>query len=135
MKNAVAASWRRNGGTHLSVSQARIEQLAAVRGWIEPVFTRTDPVTGKQHRLITQADGAKIAAGYACGECGAVYDMVMPGCAVCGEPIGLQLAPMRDEWTDHLADRAAGGVEGRPVSTDEFLAEIAADRDIDHRKL
>lgn len=114
------------------VTQQRVDELNQVVDWIQPVFTRTDPHTGEQHRLITANDAAKISAGYACGECGAVYRIVMPQCAVCREPIGLQLEPMRPEWPAHLADREQV-VGGSPVGFDEFMAEVLADPEIEQR--
>lgn len=117
------------------VGQSRIDELSSVRGWIEPEFVHTDPVTGKQHRLITLEDGEMIAQGYACGECGAKYDMVMPRCVVCREPIALDLAPMRPEWTQHLADRASGASGGKPLDVETFLAEVARDPDVEQRRL
>ena len=121
------------------VTQSRVDELNMVRGWIEPVFVREDPVTGEQHRLITAEDGARIAAGYACGECGAVYDIVMAACAVCSRPIGLELAPMRPEWETKLAERRGeltdAPVASNPFSPDEFFRRVAADPEIEQRRL
>jgi hypothetical protein len=115
--------------------QSRVEELSAVKGWITPVFTREDPVTKELHHLISMEDGERIARGYACGECGAIYDMVMPACVVCSEPIALELAPMRQEWTDHLKDREELPQYGKPLSADEFIAEVMKDPNIEQRKL
>jgi hypothetical protein len=120
------------------ITQQRLDELSAVRGFIQEVFVHEDPVTGKRHRLISAEDGERIAQGYACGECGAIYDMVMPRCVACGQPIGLNLAPMRPEWEQHLADRADGytaPIAQNPLSPDEFIRSVRADRDIEQRKL
>lgn len=120
------------------MTQERIDELNRVKGWIEPVFVHEDPMTGRQHRLITQADGEMIAAGYACGECGAKYDMVMPSCTVCYKPIGLELAPMREEWAQHLSDRDEGyapSIAKNPFSPDTFIEGVKRDKDIEQVKL
>jgi hypothetical protein len=122
-----------------TVTQQRVDELNAVRGWIQPVFTRHDPLTGKPHRLITEEDGRKIAAGYACGECGAIFDIVRVQCPVCHTQMGLVEEPMREEWLPHLRDRMNG--DAPPVARnpfadrDEFFRQVAADPDVEHRKL
>lgn len=124
-----------------TITQERVDELNRVRGWIQPVFTHEDPVTGRRHRLITQEDGEKIALGYACGECGAVYDMVMAACVVCHKPIALELAPARPEWGQHLADRESGYTAPiaqnpfAPGTADAAIWDIQNDPDVEHRKL
>jgi hypothetical protein len=122
-----------------TVTQDRVDELNAVRGWIQPVFMHEDPVTGKQHRLITEDDGRRIAAGYACGECGAVYDIVRVSCAVCSSPMVLVEEPAREEWLPHLRDRlnnVAPPVARNPFADrDEFFRSVAADPDVEQRKL
>lgn len=75
--------------------------LQAVKGWIVPVYTRTDPVTGKQLAGLRHADGMKVANGYACAECladfGGVY---MPSCPACGHErdVSRDIQPEPDFW-------------------------------------
>ena len=122
------------------VTQKRLDELSSVRRFITPVFEHEDPVTGRKHRLITQSDAEMIAQGYACGECGAVYDMVMPKCVVCFQPIGLDLAPMRPEWEQHLRDRREAFSHPTPVNplangVDDVIRRVRENPDVEQVKL
>lgn len=120
------------------VTQDRVDELNQVQDWIQPVFIHEDPLTGKQHRLITEEDGRKIMAGYACGGCGAVFNLIRVDCAVCHGAMGFVEEPMREEWLPHLRDRmnnVAPTVASNPFDRDEFFRSVMNDPDIEQRKL
>lgn len=131
----------RNGRPLLSISHTtRAEQInALVVGWMVPVMKRTDPYTGDVLNGLGPVDFGRVRAGHGCPKCLAMFNTYLPVCPVCDYQRDIA-ADIQDKapqhWVDHLKDRYAEDQQGgTPVSFDEFMGEVLADPDIEHRRL
>lgn len=119
------------------IDQQQVDAInELVVGWMEPVFKRTDPVTGHVLNGLGPSDFRRVQAGYGCPRCLAIFRTYLVSCPVCRFVRNLEedvVAPPQ-HWVDHLKDREA--VEsGVPLSFDEFMSEVLSDPDIEKQRL
>lgn len=122
--------------------QAKAEDInAVVKGFLIPVF-RMDPETGQKLAGLDTESFQKVAQGYACAnaDCLAEFKTYTVICPVCGytRDIAHDLVAPPEHWVKHLEDRDAGyapTVARNPFSPDEFFREVAADPDVEQRRL
>lgn len=120
------------------IDQKKVDAIdALVVGWMEPVFTREDPTTGELLNGLGPSDFHRVVAGYGCPKCCAKFKTYLVTCPVCGFTRNLEediVAPPRD-WVEHLEERNAAWADSKPLSADEFIAEVMRDPDIEQRRL
>lgn len=120
------------------IDQGKVDSIdRLVVGWMEPVFTREDPATREILNGLAPADFNRVLAGYGCPRCCAKFKTYLVTCPVCAFTRNLDedvVAPPTD-WVDHLAERQEAWQGGKPLSADEFFAEVMRDRDIEKRRL
>ena len=120
------------------IDQKKIDAIdALVVGWMDPVFTREDPVTREILNGLGPEDFNRVLAGYGCPKCCAKFKTYLITCPVCSFTRNLEediVAPPQ-HWVDHLKDREEAWTGGRPLTADEFFAEVAKDKDIEQRRL
>ena len=110
--------------------------LAAVVGFLTPVYSQDLPNGRQMHAMGSRADFDKIETGYACGGCLAVFNTFVQVCPVCGVQRGeLSNQQHPREWDDFYSEHLNGGVTGRANTPHDMLARVAADKDIDQAKL
>lgn len=108
-----------------------------VTGWMIPVMKRTDPSTGEVLNGLGLADFGRVKAGHGCPKCLAKFNTYMPVCPACdyARDVLSDVAETPQYWVDHLEDRANGSQGGRPLTADEFIAEVMADPDIEQHHI
>ena len=117
-----------------SLIDAKERMDALVDGFMIPVFH--DPLTGMNG--LAPADFARVRHGYGCAKCLAKYKTYLVRCPVCGleRDVLRDFEEAPDLWVEHLHDRHKGETERtRPLTFDEFMAEVARDPDIERVKL
>lgn len=115
---------------------AAINEL--VTGWMVPVFKRTDPFNGRVLNGLGPDDFQRVQAGYGCPDCLAVFKTYLAVCPACGftRNVADDVEAPPADWVAHLEDRRNGTGPANPLASfDEFMAEVNADRDIEHRRL
>jgi hypothetical protein len=107
-----------------------------VVGWMVPIYWQEDPITKKRLNGLGPKDFARVMDGYGCPECLAIFNTYLPVCVVCGfrRDIQADVQNAPQHWVDHLNDRQGEPV-GKPVDIDDFLREVAADKDVEQIKL
>lgn len=119
------------------IDQARVDAInELVVGWMDPIFTREDPITKQVLNGLGPEDFTRVKSGYGCPKCLAIFKTYLVQCPVCKFTRNLEediVAPPQ-HWVDHLADRARLP-EGTPVSFDDFMREINADPNIEKQRL
>lgn len=120
------------------IDQKKIDSInALVVGWMEPVMYRTDPVTGEVLNGLGPSDFNRVKSGYGCPKCCAKFKTYLVVCPVCAYQRNLEedvVAPPQ-HWVDHLEERNAAWADSRPISADEFFADVMRDSDIEKQKL
>jgi len=107
-----------------------------VVGWMQPIYWQEDPVTKRRLNGLGPKDFARVMAGYGCPECLAIFNTYLPVCPACQfrRDIQADVQNTPQHWLDHMDD-LKGEAQGTPVSIDDFLREVAADKDIEQIKL
>lgn len=119
-----------------SLEERKRELDTLVAGWMEPVFKRTDPATGRVLNGLAPADFARVTSGYGCADCLAKFTTYLITCPVCGwtRDLAADIQDAPDYWRQHLDDRASGyapPIRRAATSIDEIMREIAADKEVD----
>ena len=123
-----------------------MRDLDAVRGFLTPAMTGLDPGGRTLNAFSNPSDVHMIEQGYACGECCAIFTGFRLDCPLCGLPthVTRQRQETPEMWQQHVDQRHAPvktlGVKTEidlprsvvPRSVDQFMREIAADKDMDH---
>jgi hypothetical protein len=109
---------------------------ALLDGFMVPIFH--DPASGLNG--LSPADFTRVRLGYGCPKCLAKYKTYLAACPVpgCGwvRDVEQDFVEAPQMWVDHLAERHRGETEKtRPLTFDEFMAEVARDPEIERRKL
>lgn len=119
----------------MGVDQQRLDEIKTIAGFLIPVW-RSDPIPGQPAiNGLTEEDFAKVAAGYACGECLADYGAIYrPSCPICGttRDVSADAAPMPQVWADHLDARqeADEHIAATPMPTmEQVIRSFEADPD------
>lgn len=101
-----------------------------VKGFIEPVFTR-QLENGTRLNGLTAGGIAMIRAGYACGECLAMFDRYTVKCPVCGltRDVAADLIDPPQLWLDHLSDRYNDDAPATPPIVPHKAIEAALSGD------
>lgn len=119
------------------IDQQRVDAInELVVGWMEPVFKRTDPISGEILNGLAPSDFQRVRSGYGCPRCLAVFKTYLVRCPVCRFIRNIEddiVAPPQ-HWVDHLKDRETYET-GKPLTFDEFMAEVARDPDIEKQRL
>lgn len=119
----------------MSINQERVDQInSLVVGWMVPIMKRTDPYTGDVLNGLGPEDFARVQAGYGCPKCLAMFKTYLVKCPAClyMRDVEKDVEATPDLWASHLKARHSHDTPyTRPVSADEFLAEVARDTDVE----
>ena len=121
----------------MAIDQQRVDSInELVVGWMEPVFTREDPITGHVLNGLGPQDFHRVRSGYGCPKCLAIFRTYLVQCPVCHfvRDIEEDIVAPPQHWVDHLEDRKSYA-SGTPLSFDDFMREVNADPDIEKRRL
>lgn len=121
------------------IDQKKVDAIdSLVVGWMEPVLKRTDPISGEVLNGLGPRDFRRVMAGYGCPRCLAKYRSYLVVCPACEYTRNIEedVQAPPELWTDWVAEMAQEELQGgKPLSADEFIKSVMADRDIDHIKL
>ena len=126
-----------NGWPRLAIDQQQVDAInELVIGWMEPIFTREDPITKHVLNGLGPKDFQRVKSGYGCPKCLAVFKTYLVQCPVCRFQRNIEedITSPPQEWVDHLEDRKAYA-SGKSLSFDEFMREVNSDSSIEKRRL
>lgn len=114
------------------------EIQSRVSGFLVPIYSRTDPTTGRKLHGLGPADYQKVLDGYACPDCLAEFSSYTLRCVLCGWQRDLagdiaQAAPAM--WTQSIDERENDRTPyARPVKNpfERMMGDLAHDRDVEH---
>jgi hypothetical protein len=99
-----------------------VKEVSRVKGFLIPEFTETLR-DGRTLNGLTSEGFKMVMAGYACGECLAMFDRYTLVCPVCGSWHNPeQVVPAPQLWLDHLAERYADEPYEKPAVVNPFDA-------------
>lgn len=110
---------------------------SVVKGFLVPIYDRTDPATGRVLHGLSPQDFQKVRDGYACPDCLAEYGTYTPKCVLCGweRDIAADIARAPAYWQQSIDERENDRTPyAKPVSNpfDRMMGNLAADKDVDH---
>jgi hypothetical protein len=118
-------------GPDMSIESV-IANKGLIKGFLIPIFYEEH----SSKSALGPDDFRKVVEGYACAKCLCEYTMYLVRCPACGHQRDLadDLEAPDDLHVEHLRERrdTEGVDSGKPRTFDDLMADVNANKDIDH---
>ena len=110
---------------------------ALIKGFMVPIYDRTDPVTGRVLHGLGPEDYGKVRDGYGCPACLAEFVTYLVRCPACGwvRDVAADFAAAPGLWQQSIREREGDTTPYFKPSKnpfDEMMGVLAEDPDVDH---
>jgi len=122
----------------MSIAETKGRIDALCDGFMTPIFQELPPGGGEPLNGLGPEDFARVRHGYGCPRCLAKFKTYLVECPVCHylRDVERDFREAPQLWIDHLNERHKGETEKtRPLTFDEFMAEVAKDPGVEKVKL